>query len=803
MPASSSRSGVHSIFCLTVDRDGSLWAGTEGGGLLHLRGNTVTVFSAPQGLSDGFVRSVFQDRDGGLWVGTDNGLFRMSSGSLRRIDGTSVPAMAVHAITQDRDGNIWAGGSQLISINPAGAARVYTLPGTYSKNRVKSILQTSDGTIWVGTVGGLQQLRDGQFQPMPAIHATVRSLLQTNDGTLWIGTIGNGLWTCRDGKLNALRIPGLLPSDTVLTMLQDDTGQIWTGTQTGLVRLSRTPVGIIALPRVGDSDFETVSGDAQGNVWVAAQGLFTIRNGQAIPTQFPGLGQLSIRNIFRGRDGALWIGTDGSGAYRVDGAAVRHLSAPGELTNNFIRGFLQTRDGAVWIATDEGRKPHRRKRHPQIQRGFRPGLLQHALPARRPRRQRLDRHRPRRELLERRRIPDQPRYNRAGKRKSLVHPSGSPQCPLVRQKRATMASSATATAASNNSPPRRAFPPTASTNCCRTATASSGSPARIPSPPSAKRKWTTARLRSSTRSACASTTCPSELKARRFTAAASLPATSAPDSTVWFPTSRGVAYVRAGSQSSGGSGPRAIIHRISEDDRDVPMQNSVHIPAGVTRLSIVFGAISLQSQQDLRFRYRLEPLESAWNSTRAEETATYTNLRAGDYRFRIQAFDASRPSQVSEVVIGFVKAQYFYQTWWFLTLCLLLAAAIVWGVYRLRLQQMQTRFRAVLAERGRLAREIHDTVIQGCTSISALLEAIASQDNPVANSELLDYARNQARTTIQEARQAVWDMRHEEKKVDLLEAMRSLAEQTTREHGTSRHRKCRRRIAARGNLSRA
>ncbi len=278
----------------------------------------------------------------------------MDSGRLRRIDGTNVPAMAVHAITQDHDGNLWAGGSQLISISPAGAATVYTLPGIYSKNRVKSILQTSDGTVWVGTVGGLQRLRNGKFQPMPSIHATVRSLLQTNDGTLWIGTIGNGLLTFRDGKLNALHNPGLLPSDTVLTMLQDDTGQIWIGTQTGLVRLSRTPVGIIALPRVGDSDFETVSGDAQGNVWVAAQGLFTIRNGQAVPTQFPGLGQLSIRNIFRGRDGALWIGTDGSGAYRVDGPAVRHLSAPGELTNNFIRGFLQTRDGAVWIATDEG-----------------------------------------------------------------------------------------------------------------------------------------------------------------------------------------------------------------------------------------------------------------------------------------------------------------------------------------------------------------------------------------------------------------------------------------------------------------
>jgi signal transduction histidine kinase len=89
----------------------------------------------------------------------------------------------------------------------------------------------------------------------------------------------------------------------------------------------------------------------------------------------------------------------------------------------------------------------------------------------------------------------------------------------------------------------------------------------------------------------------------------------------------------------------------------------------------------------------------------------------------------------------------------------------------------------VLAERSRLAREMHDTVIQGCTGISALLEAMASHGEGGADGTLLNYARQQARTTIDEARQAVWGMRHEEKQVDVLEAIRGLAEQTTREHG--------------------
>jgi signal transduction histidine kinase len=95
------------------------------------------------------------------------------------------------------------------------------------------------------------------------------------------------------------------------------------------------------------------------------------------------------------------------------------------------------------------------------------------------------------------------------------------------------------------------------------------------------------------------------------------------------------------------------------------------------------------------------------------------------------------------------------------------------------------RFADVLAERNRLAREMHDTVIQGCTGISALLEAMASTPSTAGAPELLDYARQQARTTIDEAREAVWNMRHErENDVDLVQSLAGIAQQTTREYGT-------------------
>lgn len=775
--------GVHSIFCLTVDRDGTLWAGTEGGGLLHLRGDDVTVFSNAEGLTDGFVRAVFQDKRGTVWVGTDNGLFRMQGDRLERVDNhADVPRMAVHSISEDREGNLWAGGSQLISIDPKGAAKVFTLPGIYSKNRVKRILQTSDGTVWVGTVGGLQRLANGRFEPFLPIHTTVRSLLQTSDGTLWIGTIGGGVWTLRDGQLAQLHSTDLLPSDTVLTMLQDDNGQIWIGTQAGLVRLTRTPVGLVTLPEGGDPDFETISGDTQGTVWVAAQGLFGIRNGAARPVTFPGLGQLSVRNIFRARDGALWLGTDGSGAYRLDGNAVRHLSAPGELTNNFIRGFLQSRDGAVWIATDEGvsrvdgndiRKFTEASglvyfstrclledRSGGVWIGTDRGVSfwnngafqNNAVTAALAREKVWSILQDRENVLWFATRDDGLFRYRDGSLQQYTMAQGLPSngiYEILQDRRGVFWLTGPDTIASiGEAEMDHGSPSTGRTLSVTTYTMPFGADG-------------------------------AELYGGRQPAGY-----LAPDNTLWFPTSRGAAYIKTNRIATPGIGPRAVVSQLSEDGRVTPLIAGLRVPAGVTRLSVGFSAVSLRSQTGVHFRYRLEPLERTWNTTSAEDTTTYTNLSAGHYRFLVQAFDGAQPDKISEAVLDFSKEPYFYQTWWFYMMALLAAAAAIWGVYRFRVGQIRNRFRAVLAERNRLAREMHDTVIQGCTGISALLEAMASPGGKSSDGELLEYARQQARVTIDEARQAVWDMRHDEKEVDLLEAMRSLAEQTTREHGS-------------------
>jgi ligand-binding sensor domain-containing protein len=251
----------NSVFCLTAGRDGSLWAGTDGGGLLRYRRGVFRSYAAPQGLTNGFVRSVVESRDGVLWVGTDDGLFRMepqamgnapqatanAGDRLNRVDGVGkIPRLAVHAIREDRAGNLWVGGSTVLMIHGSDC-KEYHIEGYGSANRVKSIVETADGAVWMGTVSGLWRMPRGaresrHFERIPDIQSTVRALMEDRTGTLWIGSIGDGLIRYAEGRFTRVTAPDNPPSSTVLALFTDNEQNIWAGMQTGLLRLSRAAI---------------------------------------------------------------------------------------------------------------------------------------------------------------------------------------------------------------------------------------------------------------------------------------------------------------------------------------------------------------------------------------------------------------------------------------------------------------------------------------------------------------------------------------------------------------------------------
>lgn len=773
----------NSVFSLMVSRDGSLWIGTEGGGLVRYAEGRFHAFGARDGLSDGFVRALLQDRTGTIWVGTDNGLLRFVAGRFERVDGVNgTPAIAVHAMAEDRQGRLWVGGSRLLCFD-RGSVREYRLPGVSSQNRVKSILTTVDGTLWVGTISGLHRLRPGSaaFERVPGVQGTVRVLRQTSDGMLWIGMIGGGIRSIKGYDSVTMTAADTLPSNTVLNIFEDDERNIWIGTQAGMVRLTRTPVRIALLPKNVDSDFGTIYADHDGGIWVVSSDVFRMHDGVIRPYTFPGLGDISVRNVFRDRAGALWIGTDGDGIVRIGGNKILWMTVKDGLVNNFIRAMVQSRDGSMWIATDEGLSHW-------TARGFtnyrmRDGLSYFSTRA----------------LLEDRNgdlwvgtdrglnrihngafVHDAATEGLSQRKVWAIHQDvdgglwfGTRNDGLYRWKQGRLSHITTDQGLASNS--------------IYQVIEDARGDYWISGPNGIsllnRRELDAAADHPDRRISVTFYGIANEVSAAQIYGGRQPSGCVDTQGNVWFPTNRGP--VRILSDTVGRRPPPPVaINDVLVNGRSVAADRPVVLNPGNSRLEVAFAPILLRSQDQVRFRYRLQGFDANWIDSMARRVATYTNLPPGNYIFQVAAFEGNNSLGISQASLSIVQKPLFYRTTWFIAICLLFVAAVILGIYHFRLWQIKMRFEAVLDERGRLAREMHDTVIQGCASVSALIEAVSSllkrEDQLTQN--LIEHARTQIRTTIDEAREAVWNLRRNKaSESSLATALQGMAEQTARE----------------------
>jgi len=785
--------GNNSIFCILKARDGSLWLGTEGSGLVHMdqRGNRVYV--AADGLSNQFVRALMQDHAGRIWIGTDNGLFRIEGGVLRRIDTAPLaPALAVHSIMEDRDSRVWVGGSQFV-VFQKDVMRLVHLPGRDSVNRIKSLLQTADGEVWVGTVDGIDRMIGDRFVHVPQISGTVRCLYQTRDGTLWIGTIGQGLWRYADGMFHRFDRSGLLPSNTVLSVFEDDARQVWVGTQEGLVRLSKTPVSLLPLPGSSDPDYATISAAANGDIWAVSSHVFKIHNGVARSYSFPQMPNVPVRTVFQARDGSLWIGTDGDGVYHLSGKTVSHFAAPATLSNNFVRAFLEARDGTMWVGMDDGLShiSHGSVRNYGVQDGLAYFSTRALLQARNGDLW-IGTERGVSRMRDGRFLQDAVTKALAQEKVwSILQDSsgalwfGTRNHGLFRYANGRLLQYTTAQGLTSNSI-YQLLEHHGSLWISSQNTISSF-PLNQVSDPLVAQQFAVVVAQ---QLAVESYEMPYNAEGASLYGGRQPSGCVGVDGRIWFPSSKGALRVLP-DPGIHFAPPRKVILTATVDGRLLPLQqHPLILSASASRLEIGFTPLMLWSQQGLRFRYKLKGFDRDWTYATTNRSVSYTNLSAGKYQFIVQVFEISAPAAVSEATLPFQKLPFFYETWWFAVTCLLLLSLFAWAIYQYRVRLLRLRFKAVLEERGRIAREMHDTVIQGCTSISALLEAVSSlqQKNGSLQNNLIEHARTQARSTIHEARQAVWNLRHKDDFVpDIDRSIAAIAENTSREFGVPVH----------------
>jgi signal transduction histidine kinase len=233
---------------------------------------------------------------------------------------------------------------------------------------------------------------------------------------------------------------------------------------------------------------------------------------------------------------------------------------------------------------------------------------------------------------------------------------------------------------------------------------------------------------------------------------------------IWFSLSRGLSVVDPSQLNDNSVSALPHIEAITADDNTLNLAPSVRIPPSPRRITFEYTGLSLAAPERIRFRYFLENFDNSWSQPVAAREAVYTNLGPGSYRFRLVASNSEGLWNGPETAIALKVAPAYYQTNWFHALCVLAVLALLWISYQLRLRQLRHQFNigleARVNERTRIARELHDTLLQ---SFNALLLRLQTVSNVLpASSEAkrrIDGAIEQASQAIAEGRDAVRELR--------------------------------------------
>jgi signal transduction histidine kinase len=230
--------------------------------------------------------------------------------------------------------------------------------------------------------------------------------------------------------------------------------------------------------------------------------------------------------------------------------------------------------------------------------------------------------------------------------------------------------------------------------------------------------------------------------------------------------------------------PRPVIQSVLADGHDVLATPAIALPADTRRIEIQYGAVALLQPDRVRHRYRLEGADATWVQAGALRTARYASLPAGSYRFRLQASNNDGLWDEGEAVFPFTVAAPFHRQLWFYLLCAsgLLPVALL--VHRGRVMRLRAQYLATFTERARVARELHDTLLQGLTAISMQLGALRGRlsSGPPGPPQELAQIQDAVSRCLQETRQAVRGLREQERTDHLGPALARLGQ---RLRGTS------------------
>ena len=777
---------------LLGSRDGSLWIGTTSG-LRRLKDGRLQNYTGPNETSG--ISTIIEDDEGAVWVTR----YRVppGQGPLCRVEGNGlhcfgkadgIPVTYGLGLTKDKSGNLWFGSEVLCRWRPDSGSTYLN----YLQNRqdaghgVIDVAAGTSGEIWAAIDGagpdlGIRHFSGGKWTPYiisgldgPTVLAS--GLFVDRNQSLWI-TTDKGLYRVHDGIADHYGSADGLSGDVVAAVYEDHEGNIWALTDGGLDMFRDTAVLSYSSRQGLSGSPYSILALRDGSVWTGEGGILDVLEGNhhSVLTGKEMSGR-PVTALFQDHGGVVWIGAGSNlltyehgrfeKALTVEGA----LSAIGEDANQNIwaltdhndifrirnriaqkiilemgksqlRGLLPDPAGGVWIASGNGDLTHYLDgsvRTIALNRGDSSPLVEgivadsdnsvleftsHGL-------FRWDNHSW--QVLDGHNgLPCDVIYS------ALKDSDGAlwlySQCGLLKIERAEV------------------------------------------------ERWyqgSTGKLRIELFDKF------DGVRTRGIAYRAQPLAGKTPDGKLWFINIVSVETVDPTRVFKNSTPPPVYVEKIIADRKDYAFQDGLRLPALSRDVEIDYTALSLTVPQKVRFRYQLEGRDTSWQEPGTRRQAFYTDLRPGKYRFHVIACNNSGVWSEQGANLDFNIAPAWYQSNWFRAACAATFLLLLWLIYELRLRQLHHQFsiglEARVNERTRIARELHDTLLQSFHGLLLRLQtaSVLLPTRPEEAKTQLDSAIEQGSQAIAEGRDAVQSLRSSTVITnDLAVAIRTAAEE--------------------------
>jgi ligand-binding sensor domain-containing protein/signal transduction histidine kinase len=727
------------VRCLLASADGSLWIGTSEG-LARWNGGTVTAFTTRDGLPGNSIRALSADGNGPVLVTTDSGGVRIENGRVVPMspDKLASPSAGESPLftAQMADGSHAQATASTVTLMQSGKEVSLSVGRELPGNRIQALMADREGGLWIGTNNGLARVEAGRLEVLPAYDplsaASVVALMEDREGDVWVGTEMDGLHVLRDQRFRTVDARMGLSSDATTAVVEDRDGTLWVGTDGGgLNALAQSGGGRVLAKTLHVSDglvsnvILSLAAAPNGDLWVGTpDGLNRVREGMVETfTSADGLPDDFIRSLLADADGSLWIGTRHGLAHWTNAASVEgamHIEVfthPTGLGSDLVGSMAHDADGDLWVATLNGLS----RLHGGKVENFTTaeGLSSDVVTA-------------------------------------LLHGKGNTLLVGTEGQGWDVWDGARFQAAQNG--------PLRDTTVRAILEDGRGHLWFATANGIARCDWNAA----AGAAGCSNWLVfgPADGLRSRETAANSHPsAWRSRDGLLWFATPKGLVEADPAHFPVNTVAPPVALERFAVDDVSQPWHGAalwMRVPAGRVHFEFDYAGLSFVAPLKVRYRYMLEGFDRAWTDAGARRAAYYTNIPPGKYTFRVQAANYDGVWNTEGASLSFDLEPHFYQTLWFY---LALLVAVIGGVIlllRLRLHRAEREFRAVLGERSRIAREIHDTLAQGYVGISVQLEVLAEllrQKKLDDAASRLDQTRAYVREGLADARQSIWALR--------------------------------------------